>query len=59
MDGEQLSFVTLSDLHIEDHPFVDFRIQIKDNAVNKGGVTLFGNGFGNHAQDIVVNLYYS
>lgn len=59
IDGEKLSSATLADLHIEKDAFIDFRIRIKEDAVNKGGVTLFGNGFGNHAQDIIVNLYYS
>ena len=59
IDGEALSRVSLSDLHIENCQFINFRIQVAENAQNKGGVTLFGNGFGNHAQDIIVNLYYS
>lgn len=59
IDGEALSHVSLSDLHIEDCQFIDFRIQVAENAPNKGGVTLFGKEFGNHPQDIIVNLYYS
>lgn len=59
IDGEDLSEVTLSQLHIKEHQFIDFRIAVASNAINKGGVTLFGKEFGNYPQDIVTNLYYT
>lgn len=36
-----------------------FRIEVKDDAENIGGCTLFGEGFGNYNQDIVIKAYYS
>lgn len=59
IDGEPLSDVTLEDLHIKESQFLDFQIGVSPAAKNKGGLTLFGNGFGNHPQDIVVKLFYS
>lgn len=59
IDGEKLSDVTLSDLKLNDTPFITVRIGIEKDAKNKGGITLFGSHFGNHPQDILLNLYYS
>lgn len=59
MDGEKLSDKTLSDLSLTDSPFITLRIGIDQNAQNKGGLTIFGESFGNHAQNILVSLYYS
>lgn len=59
IDGELLSNHTLSDVNLFDSNFIDFKIAAGPDSMNKGGVTLFGRGFGNHDQDIVVKLYYS
>lgn len=59
IDGESLSDVTLPDLKIKENRFIDFRIAVSSNALNKGGVTLFGKEFGNYPQDITANLYYT
>ena len=37
----------------------DIRIEVKPDAENVGGVTLFGKKFGNHDQDINFKAYYS
>lgn len=58
MDGDYLSDVGLSALHLNDDQFIDFRVIVSPEAANPGGVTLFGHGFGNHDQDIDVKLYY-
>lgn len=59
IDGEKISDITLSDLNLDSSPFITLRIGIKNNAVNKGGITIFGKTFGNHPQDIFLSLYYS
>ncbi len=59
MDGDLLSPVKLEDLALQNQQFLDFRIEIEPKAEHAGGVTLFGRGFGNHDQDILVKLYYS
>lgn len=59
IDGELLSDRTLAELNINQGNFIDFKIVVAPNARNRGGVTLFGKGFGNHDQDIIVKLFYS
>lgn len=59
MDGHKLSAVNLSDLHLNDSPFIKLRIGICENAQNKGGLTIFGQNFGNHPQNILLSLFYS
>jgi len=58
MDGELISNITINDLPFESD-LITLRIAIKENADNIGGLTIFGNTFGNHAQDIEYNLYYT
>lgn len=58
IDGESYSEVTIDDLHLDDSPFIKLRLEIEEKAKNKGGLTLFGKGFGNHNQNILVNVYY-
>lgn len=57
IDGTQVSEVTLADLNLRDHSSVRVRIGIKEDAVNVGGINIFGAGFGNYDQDIVVRMY--
>ena len=57
MDGIKISNVTLEDLNIEQEN-LDFRIEVSENDENPGGLTLYGSGFGNYDQDIIVKLYY-
>jgi predicted transcriptional regulator len=57
IDGVQASAVTVSDLKLSDHHSVKVKIGIKDDAHNIGGLNIFGRGFGNYDQDIVLRLY--
>ncbi len=59
IDGHLLSHVNIDDLNLDSSPFITLRIGVKDDAFNVGGVTIFGNGFGNTEQNILVTLYYS
>jgi len=59
IDGEKLSDVNLDDLHLSKSPFITVRIGIEKNAKHKGGITLFGEDFGNHAQNIMLTLFCS
>ncbi len=54
IDEEKVSDVTLKDLHIKDHTSVKVRIGIKPEALNAGGLNIFGKGFGDYEQDIVM-----
>lgn len=59
IDGHKISDVSLKDLHLNDSPFIKLRIGIAPNAKNKGGLTIFGENFGNHPQNMLLALYYS
>lgn len=59
MDGEKFSDIRITDLNLNDSPFITLRIGIKPDAQNKGGLTIFGEGFGNHPQNILLSMYYS
>lgn len=54
-----LSDVKLDDIGIFNHMFMSFRIGIKDNAIHKGGINLFGREFGDYPQDIKLLIEYS
>jgi predicted transcriptional regulator len=56
IDGRMLSEVHLEDLHLDSFPFVTVRIGVKPDAVNEGGMNLFGKGFGNYPADLVMRL---
>lgn len=58
IDGKAYSEVSIDDLHLKDSPFIKLKFEVADDAKNKGGLTLFGQGFGNHNQNISINTYY-
>lgn len=58
MDGDPLSDFTVQDINTKTETW-DLRIEVKKDAEHVGGVTLFGEYFGNHNQNIKVKLYYS
>ena len=58
IDELPVSPVTLMDLHLYDKDYISFRIGIKKDAVNQGGINIFGEKFGDHSQDIVMRLNY-
>ncbi|MGX7030418.1 ArsR/SmtB family transcription factor [Vagococcus zengguangii] len=58
IDGKFFSSVNIHDLNLHDQPYIKLRFQIDEDAINKGGFTIFGKGFGNNDQDIIVNMYY-
>ncbi|MEO3944255.1 ArsR family transcriptional regulator [Gorillibacterium sp. CAU 1737] len=58
MDGEWMSDVVVEDINLQ-APFWTLRFTVDENAVNVGGLTLYGAGFGNHDQDIVIRVYPS
>ena len=58
MDGGRISNVTIRDVHIRAGRAIAFRIEVPDTAGHVGGVTLFGQGFGNYPQDIRMRMHY-
>ena len=59
MDGIKLSDTNIQDLALNDSPFITIRIGIEADAKNRGGLTIFGEDFGNHPQNIKISLFYS
>ncbi len=59
VDGLKMSGITLADLDVATHHSIRLRIGIKQDAKHPGGVNVFGRGFGNYDQDIVMRIYQS
>ena len=57
IDGVRISDVTIDDIDLPRHHSIRMRIGIDDRAEHPGGVNIFGKGFGNYDQDIVMRLY--
>lgn len=48
--------VTIKDLHLENNKSIQLKIGIKDDAIHKGGINIFGKHFGNFNQDIMMTI---
>ena len=59
IDGVKLSDVTISDLHISEHHSIRVKVGVKEDAVHMGGMNIFGRGFGNYDQGIVLRSYFA
>ena len=57
INGQQVSEVNLHDLDLTNHHSIKVRIGIVSDAKNTGGLNIFGKGFGDFDQDIVLKLY--
>ena len=57
VDGVRVSRVTLKQLDLDAHHSIRLKIGIDERAKRPGGVNIFGRGFGNYDQDIVMRLY--
>lgn len=58
MNGEKLSTVNVANFSANT-PSWDLRFEIKKEAANVGGLTLFGEHFGNYQQAIRIRVYYT
>lgn len=58
IDGRLVSKVTIADLKLRERPYIAIRIGVDDHAENRGGMNIFGRAFGNHPQDIVLQIDY-
>jgi predicted transcriptional regulator len=56
VDGVRISPLTSKDLDLSIHHSIRVRIEVKPDARHPGGVNVFGRGFGNYDQDIVLRL---
>ena len=57
VDGTKISPVSLKELDLDNHRSIRLRIEVKDDAKHRGGINIFGRGFGNYDQDIVMRLH--
>jgi len=57
VDGIKISPVSLKDLDVANHHSIRLRIGVRDKARHPGGVNIFGRGFGNYDQDIVLRIH--
>lgn len=58
LEGQPVANVNLHDIDTN-QPSFKIKFAIKSDAINQGGLTIFGKGFGNYDQDINMKLYYS
>ena len=58
MDGERISDTTIGDLHLQQGDPISYTLAVSYQNNGAGGLTVFGNGFGNYGQDIHVRLLY-
>jgi predicted transcriptional regulator len=56
VDDAKASDMTLEALELDDHHAIRIRIGIAEDARHPGGMNIFGRGFGNYDQDIVMRL---
>jgi predicted transcriptional regulator len=58
IDGVKSSPVRLPDLNIRPWQTTRVKIGVRSDARNQGGFTLFGKGFGNYEQDLILRIHY-
>ena len=58
IDGLKISNVTIEQLNITHRSTLFFTIEVAEDAVNLGGVTIFGKGFGDYNSGITVKIFY-
>ena len=59
LNGEEISNVTLNDLVLPVQDYISLRIGVSDQSAHVGGLNLFGEKFGDHAQGIVMRVGYA
>lgn len=56
VDGHKISNVNTGDLALDAHRSIRLRIEVKAEGRHPGGINIFGRGFGNYDQDIILRL---
>lgn len=59
VDGLKISDVTLDQFELDYKSAIRLKMEVREDARHVGGMTLFGNGFGNYGQGIKVRIHYS
>lgn len=58
IDGTKVSDTGIEELKLSKKPYISVKIGVKKDALNKGGMNLFGKRFGNYEQDIIMKVQY-
>lgn len=59
IDGKMISDAVISDVGIDcENEGIKLKIAVRADSQYKGGLTIYGDGFGNYAQNIVTRIYY-
>src|SRR5574344_259879 len=58
VDGIKISDIKLGDLSIADHHSIRVKVGVKEDAEHMGGMNIFGKGFGNYDQGIILRTYF-
>jgi predicted transcriptional regulator len=58
VDGVEISAVNLETLALPDHHSIRVQMGVKEEAKHLGGMNIFGRGFGNYDQGIILRLYF-
>lgn len=56
VDGIKISDVKASDVDLDEHRSVRIRIEVKADGRHPGGINIFGRGFGNYDQDLLLRI---
>ncbi len=59
LENIPVSGVKISDLNLEAQPFIAVKMGISSKAEHVGGMNLFGSGFGDFPQDVVLRVGYT
>lgn len=57
-EGLVNSKVNLGTIELDEKPYISFKVCVKEDAVNKGGVNIFGEKYGDHPQGICMRIVY-
>lgn len=58
LNEKKLSDTQIKEYRLNESDYISVRIGIKEDALHKGGINLFGEGFGDYAQGIRMVIYY-
>lgn len=59
IDGLKVSDVSIREFNLDFQSKIKFRMEVEDDAEYVGGLTIYGKGFGNYNQNIMVRIGYS
>lgn len=59
VDGLKISDVSVDQFQLDYKSTIRLKLEVSEDATHVGGLTLYGNGFGNYGQGIKVRMHYS